>query len=160
MAPPSLAHVISESSQPSLSSRRLLTPTTNAIPLLSSPAARYAAHAHTLLIPLYYHLRSSALIRDPLDTLIQDLLPVAVLQVGFCATCLPSAGTWNSGTKDGGKIIEGTATVASKSGKGTVRKKSGKLSSAGSGDGLWGSQIMVCTTQVAAHILMLRRMLC
>ena len=158
MAPPSLAHVVPESSQPALSSRRLLTPTTHAIPLFTSPNARYAAYAHTVLIPLYYYLRSSALIRSPLDTLIQDLLPTAIVQAGFCATCLPSAGTWNSGTKDGGKIIEGTAAVTSKSGKGSVRRKGGKMSSVGTGDGFWGSKIVVCTFQVYASIHTLCRM--
>lgn len=143
MAPPSLAHVVPESRQPALSHRRLLTPTTNSIPLLSSPHARYAAYAHTLFIPLYYYLRSSALIKVPLDTLIQDLIPIAIIQAGCCATCLPSAGTWNSGTRDGGKIIEGTAAVTSKSGKGSMRRKGGKMSSVGGGDGLWGSKIVV-----------------
>lgn len=160
MTPPSLAHVVAQSSQSTLSPRHLLTPTTNAIPLLISPNARYVAYGHTVLIPLYYYLRSSALIRSPLDTLIRDLLPVAVVQAGFCATCLPSAGTWNSGTKDGGKIIEGTAAATSKSGKGSVRKKGGKMSSVGSGDGLCGSKIVVRTRRVHLNTPTFPRILC
>ena len=148
MAPPSLAHILPEASQPTQSSRRLLTPTTNPIPLLPSPTSRYGSYTFTLLIPLYYYFRSTALINAPLETLIQDLAPIAIAQAVFCVTCLPSAGTWNSGTKDAGKIIEGTAGV-SKGGKGSMRKKGGKVPSTGSSDGLWGNKIMVCASSFA-----------
>ncbi len=73
---------------------------------------------------------------------------MAVLQAVFCAACLPSTGTWDSGTKDAGKIIEGTASVGKGGGKGSVRRKGGRAttSSGGGGDGdrIWGNKIMVC----------------
>ena len=75
----------------------------------------------------------------------QDLIPIATIQAVCCAICLPSAGTWNSGTKDAGKIIEGTAAVTPKGGKGSMRKKGAKVPFVAAGDGVWGSKIMVCS---------------
>jgi hypothetical protein len=140
--PPPLAHVAS--SQPVSSSRRLLTPTTNPIPLLSTPTALYTSLAHSIIIPLYYYARAPALIKSPLDTSIQDLLPIAIIQALSCATCLPAAGSWDSGTKDGGKIIEGTASVVKSGGKGSVRRKGGKATAGtGGSDGGIMSRVMV-----------------
>jgi hypothetical protein len=142
--PAPLAHVAS--SQPLTSSRRLLTPSTNPIPLLSTPTALYTSLVHSIIIPLYYYARSPALIKTPLDTLIQDLLPVAIIQALSCATCIPAAGSWDSGTKDGGKIIEGTASVVKSGGKSSMRKKGSKAAaSMGGSDGGILSRIMVST---------------
>lgn len=93
------------------SSSRLLKPTTLPIPVLSSTLAKRYGLAHTLAVPAYYYLRASALVSDPLPTMIADLLVVGLAQSVYCAVCLPSAGSWVSGTL-GGKIIEGTATAA------------------------------------------------
>lgn len=126
-------------------SARLLRPTTLPIPVLSSSsssvAKRYAV-AHTLAVPLYYYLRASALVADPLPTLITDLIVVGAAQAIFCALCLPSAGTWVSGTT-GGKIIEGTATTTtstttktskgSSAAGGSMRKKGGHGGGGGGG---------------------------
>lgn len=104
---------------------RLLTPTTLAIPLLSrDDFVKNASHGHTALIALYYYLRSSALVADPLATMLKDLVPVALLQCLFSALCLPSAGRWNSGTRDG-ELIQGTATKTSKASLTSPKKKTG-----------------------------------
>ncbi len=136
----SLSHLVtpsSKSSQPQTQASRLLTPTTNPVPLLSDPIAQAVSYAYTALIPLYYYLRSSYLIRDPFATLSYDLIPLGLVSAFFCALCLPSAGTWNSGTKDAGKIIEGTAV--GKSAKGSMRKKGVKVILTGDKDGSGGS---------------------
>jgi hypothetical protein len=129
----SLTHLLPPSSQPgtgTLQSYRLLQPTTNPIPLLSSPTAKYYSVAHTALIPLYYYFRAAALVRTPFDTLLWDLAVVATLQCIFCAVCLPRAGSWVSGTT-GGAILEGTASsVASPTGG---KGKSGKTGASGTG---------------------------
>ncbi len=91
--------------------QRLLTPKTNAIPLLNADLAHYYNYAHTGQLLVYYYLRASALVRDPLSTMIQDLFPLAVSQCLFCAICLPSVGSWNSGTTDG-EFIRGSASAA------------------------------------------------
>jgi hypothetical protein len=82
----------------------------------------------------------------------QDLLPIAIIQALSCATCLPAAGSWDSGTKDGGKIIEGTASVVKSGGKGSVRRKGGKATvGMGASDGGTMSRLMVGTIPSVVH---------
>jgi hypothetical protein len=158
MPPPSLAHIVpaDTSSSPTTTSAihaqqaRLLTPTTNPIPLLPTPSARLYTHLHSFLLPALYLFRASALVADPLTTLTYDILPLATLQSLFCVLCLPPAGSWNSGTKDGGRIIEGTSEVktsASTVGRGaSLGRKKGAKVAAGLSDptvGGFGARIMV-----------------
>lgn len=142
--------------------QRLLQPKTNAIPLLQSDAARYYSYAHTVQLLAYYYLRSGALVSDPLPTLIQDLIPLAITQCLFCAICLPSVGNWSSGT-NAGELIKGSASAGGvkshKPGAGTPKKKlgvsgvgksSGKPASAADASkdagGSWSSRLLVCST--------------
>lgn len=110
--------------------QRLLKPKTFAIPLLQTDLAKYYSYAHTGQVLLYSYLRAGALVADPLSTMIQDLVPLALSQSLFCAICLPSVGHWNSGTSDG-EFIKGSAAESSKNQKGgstsanTSRKKLG-----------------------------------
>ena len=133
--------------------QRLLTPKTNAIPLLSTDVARYYSYAHTLQLLVYYYLRGSALVHDPLSAMLQDLVPVAVSQCLFCAICLPSVGNWNSGTTDG-ELIQGSATI--NKGSNAQKKKLGVSGTKGAGKatatssetskepgGSWPSRILV-----------------
>ena len=152
MAPPSLAHVVphAPSSSTESASSRLLNPTTNPIPLLSSPSARLYALLHTALVPSLYLLRSGPLVVDPLSTLTYDLIPLATAQAAFCVLCLPAAGTWNNGTKDGGRgIVEGTASATHtpiKSGKGSLGRRKGAKTAAHLSDptvGGFSARIMV-----------------
>ncbi|KPI43409.1 Glycosylphosphatidylinositol anchor biosynthesis protein 11 [Cyphellophora attinorum] len=103
MAPPPLAHIVHPpdaapfpSSAPAPSRPRLLTPTTNPIPLLNTPSAQLYSLIHTALLPSLYFLRSSALVADPLRTLTYDIIPVATAQAIFCVLCVPSYGSWVS----------------------------------------------------------------
>lgn len=134
--------------------QRLLTPKTNAIPLLQSDLARYYSYAHTGQLLVYYYLRAGALVRDPLSTMIQDLFPLAISQCLYCAICLPSVGNWNSGTTDG-ELIRGSASGT----KGTSSQKkklgvpgtkgTGKTATASEtlkdGGGTWPSRILPTT---------------
>ena len=152
----SLTHLVSPSQPASgiaQKSHRLLTPTTNPIPLLSSSLAQRHSLVHTLLVPLYYYLRGPRLIADPLTTLVQDLAVVAASQCAFCAVCLPQAGAWVSGTS-GGPILEGTSSLAGRAkgkgaviGTGSLRRKNVPAGSGGSfkgaGEGSWRARIMV-----------------
>lgn len=112
--------------------QRLLKPKTNAIPLLQTDIARYGSYAITGQTILYYYLRAGSLVVDPLSTMIQDLVPLALSQCLFCATCLPSVGKWNNGT-DAGEIVKGSATASGKSQKtgatGASRKKGARSTS-------------------------------
>ncbi len=148
----SLTHVLpssqSEAPVQTTSSARLLKPTTLPIPLLSSPVAKRYSYAHTVLVPVYYYLRSSALVADPLPTMVTDLLVIGTAQALFCSVCLPSAGSWVSGTT-GGKIVEGTAavksprTTKSPTGTGSMRKKFGPNKMGDGAGGSWVSRVMV-----------------
>jgi hypothetical protein len=125
MSSPSLTHLLPSSSMTTKRPSRLLTPITNAIPLLPTELAQRYSIAHTLLVPAYYYLRSSALVRDPFNTLVLDAGVIAILQCTFCATCLPQAGKWDSGTE---VRPSSPATPKGKTGKstgstGSVRKK-------------------------------------
>lgn len=123
------------------STARLLKPTTQAIPLLDSDLAKYYSLAHTGQLLVYYYLRSTSLIADPLTTMMQDILPLAMSQCLFCAVCLPSVGSWYSGT-DAGEVVKGSATGnAGKSGKGHgSRRKAGRWKDGG---GSWAGRILV-----------------
>ena len=145
---PTLANILpADAKATSPSTSRLLTPTTNTIPLLSTSSAKNYSYAHTFLIALYYYLRSSSLIRDPRTTLLWDLIPLAIAQSAFCAICLPSAGNWDSGT-NGGKIIEGSASTKN-SGKGGVRKKGAKVPTAQDEiGGSYAARVMVCSARL------------
>lgn len=134
---------------------RILKPKTLAIPLLNTDATRYYSYAHTVQLLAYYYLRSSALVRDPLTTMFQDLFPLALSQCLFCALCLPSVGNWNSGT-DATELIKGNITRGSKSSQGASgpsKKKLGAPSSKNTSKnaattddagGSWPSRIFVC----------------
>lgn len=154
MAPPSLAHVVPHVASES-SSSRLLRPTTNPIPLASASSGRLYALLHTALVPSLYLLRSGPLVADPLTTLTYDLIPVATAQAAFCVLCLPAAGTWNNGTKDGGKgIVEGTASATHtpvKSGKASLGRRKGAKTAAHLNDpstGGFSARIMVRTCSI------------
>ena len=158
---PSLTHLLPPTAQnpPSTptKSHRLLTPTTNPIPLRSTPLAYRYSVFHTALIPLYYYIRASKLISDPYGTLLTDLFAVATLQGVFCAVCLPQAGSWLSGTS-GGAIVDGTSSAGK--GKGSASKVSGSgrknvvgSASSKTTDGSWRGRVMVRTTLYTVPIL-------
>lgn len=99
----------------------------------------------------YYYLRSSELVKDPLSTMLYDLIPVAISQCLFCAVCLPSVGNWNSGT-DAQEVMKETSTAKGKLGSvvaGTPKKKVGgpgpkgttKTAAASDPGGSWPSRV-------------------
>lgn len=144
----SLTHLDLPSSSAAGSAARLLTPSTNAIPLLTSSLAKRYNHIHTVLVPTYFYLRAGSLVADPLPTLVQDLPFLALAQTAAVAISLPSAGNWLSGT-NAGRIIEGTASYgsnrSSKSRKGqtlNTHKTSEHHHHQGNG-GSWRARVMV-----------------
>lgn len=122
--------------------QRILKPTTQAIPLLDNDLAKYYGLAHTGQLLIYYYFRSSALVANPLTTMIEDLVTLALSQCLFCAICLPSVGNWYSGT-DAGEMVKGSAASGrgQKSSSGTSKKKSGKAGRDTGGS--WQSRILV-----------------
>ncbi|KAF7874051.1 hypothetical protein EAF04_002723 [Stromatinia cepivora] len=63
------------------------------IEFLSSNMARIVTHVQPAILLSAYYFRFSALVADPVHTLLHSLLPVALLQVAYAVTCLPAAGS-------------------------------------------------------------------
>jgi hypothetical protein len=75
-------------------SPRLLTPTTQPVPLLASTVAYLYTNMHTALVLGWLVLRFRALVADPLSVMGWDVLVLGVCQGAWCVGCLPAAGTW------------------------------------------------------------------
>ena len=144
MPPSPLAHVVSHPSSSSATNTtaqqqrpRLLTPTTNPIPLLNAPTAQLYSLIHTALLPSLYLLRSSALIADPLRTLTYDILPVATSQAAFCVLCIPSYGSWSSefsaSSPSTSKSTFQNTTTSISSGKASIGRRKGRAVNTTSG---------------------------
>jgi phosphatidylinositol glycan class F len=63
------------------------------IELLPTDLARIFSHAHPALLLSAYALRFQALVADPTTTLLNTLLPLAVLQTSYAILCLPATGS-------------------------------------------------------------------
>lgn len=50
-------------------------------------------HIQPAILLSAYYFRFSALVKDPVHTLLQFILPVAVLQVAYAVACLPASGS-------------------------------------------------------------------
>lgn len=68
---------------------RRITPTSQPIPLLSTPLARTYTHIHPLLLLTISYLRFPSLVASPLPTLLSSLLLHAAAQLLWVVTCLP-----------------------------------------------------------------------
>lgn len=66
-------------------------------------------YASTVLLLAAFYLRFPALVMDPVSTLLQALIPVAVCQTAYCVYCLPVAGTNSRVAKRPQKSKGGTA---------------------------------------------------
>lgn len=137
----SLTNLLPPTPQTVPQSSRLLKPKTQTIPRNTS---QYN-HIHTPLVLAYYAVRFNSLVNDPLQTMIQDLIPVTLAQCAFCATCLPAAGTWGEGKA----IIPGTGSGKGKTGAGTTRRKGlGVVKKDISSDSeSWGSKAVVSSAR-------------
>ncbi|ESZ92273.1 putative Translin-1 [Sclerotinia borealis F-4128] len=61
--------------------------------MLPSDIARIFTHIQPAILLSAYYFRFSALVADPVPTLLHSLLPVAILQVAYAALCLPASGS-------------------------------------------------------------------
>lgn len=68
---------------------RRITPTSQPIPLLSTPLARTYTHIHPLLLLTLSYLRFPSLVASPVPTLLSSLLLHAAAQLLWVVTCLP-----------------------------------------------------------------------
>jgi len=70
--------------------RKLLS-TSLPIEILPTDTARLYTYIHPFLVLGVYYLRFSALVADPVSTLLTSLIPLSVLQISYAVTCLPAA---------------------------------------------------------------------
>jgi phosphatidylinositol glycan class F len=66
------------------------------IELLPTDVAKIVSQAHPALLLAAYYFRFPALVAEPVPTLLQSILPVALIQTVYAVLCLPAVG---SGTK-------------------------------------------------------------
>jgi hypothetical protein len=152
MSPSSLTSILPSNPRPERQGSRLLTPTTNAIPLVSSKYGKNYAILHTVAVVTLFVLQIGALVADPYRVMILDLGPLILLQCAFCASCLPPTGTWSNTTSNDGNDIAGGVSGKTTKGMGTgsLRKRAAGLGRAGApGPGGWKGKVTVCTTNTA-----------
>jgi GPI ethanolamine phosphate transferase 2/3 subunit F len=63
------------------------------VELLPTDLARIVSQAHPVLLLSAYYLRFPALVADPVSSLLNSLLPLAVIQIAYAVICLPAVGT-------------------------------------------------------------------
>jgi phosphatidylinositol glycan class F len=90
------------------------------ITLLGTDLSKVFRHIHPVLLLSIYGQRFSNLIADPVQSLLITLLPIAVVQIAYCAICLPGSGAGTrtpkkiQKSKIGGKKAVSTETGAEK----------------------------------------------
>lgn len=63
------------------------------IELLPNGIAPIFSHIHPALLLSAYYLRFPALVADPTATLLNSLVPLALVQMSYAIICLPATGT-------------------------------------------------------------------
>ena len=71
------------------------------IELLPTDLARIFTHVHPVALLSAFYLRFPALVAEPVPTLLNSLLPLAVIQIAYAVICLPAAGSSSKPVKKG-----------------------------------------------------------
>ena len=132
---------------------RLLTPSTNAIQLISAKYGRNHSTIHTVAVVALFMLQFRALVADPYRVMLLELCPLALLQCAYCVVCLPPTGTWLNTTSSSGNEAAGSAMGRSTKGSGTGSMRKRRLGLARtSASGVWGwkGKAMVSVSSFAA----------
>ncbi|KAI9678045.1 MAG: Glycosylphosphatidylinositol (GPI) anchor assembly protein [Caeruleum heppii] len=69
-----------------------LTAASGPVEIVKTDWAYFSTHFHTALVLSAYYLSSTALISDPVATLLKAVLPLTIIQVSYAVKCLPAAG--------------------------------------------------------------------
>jgi phosphatidylinositol glycan class F len=88
------------------------------IEILPTDLARIYRHVHPALLLSAYYLRFPALVADPVSTLLNSLVPLAIVQISYAVICLPPTG---SSTKVVKKLKPGAKRTDTASTKPIVR---------------------------------------
>lgn len=153
MSPSSLTSILPSPPESERKRPRLLTPSTNAIPLISAENGTKYSLLHTVAVLVLFVVQFRALVADPYRTMMLDLIPLALLQCGYCIACLPPTGTWHSTTSESGSQTAGSSSVkpSKASGTGSLRKRPAGLGRTGNpGSGRWKAKALVYTLPLVA----------
>ncbi|KAH6683028.1 GPI biosynthesis protein Pig-F [Halenospora varia] len=69
------------------------------IELIPTDLAKIVSQAHPALLLSLFYFRFSALVADPVPTLLSSLLPLTVIQIGYTVICIPAVGSNVKGVK-------------------------------------------------------------
>ncbi|OJJ33704.1 hypothetical protein ASPWEDRAFT_741657 [Aspergillus wentii DTO 134E9] len=117
------------SSTPSTTQGPTVKPSAPAVAILPSQIARTYALIHPILLLGVFAARFQDLVADPVGELLNDLLPLALLQVAYVMVCLPPAGSVLSSTS---KAAAGSE-ASSPTGEGDEKKRLGAGPGLGAG---------------------------
>lgn len=146
MSPASLSSILPTPPQGEYKEPRLLTPRTNAIPLISGQNGRTYSTLHTVAVMMLFMLQFRYLVTRPYRTMVLDLGPLMLLQCVYCVACLPSTGTWSNTIGNGSGITVGShlGKPTKGGGTGSSRKRHVGLGRTGlSESGGWKGMVMV-----------------
>ncbi|EAS34847.3 glycosylphosphatidylinositol anchor biosynthesis protein 11 [Coccidioides immitis RS] len=125
---------------PSIPSRRKQqSSSSQAVSMLSSPAAQTFAHIHPLLVLSGFAIRFQALVDDPVSALAGLLPAVCAVQAAYVIICLPAAG------KDG---------LGKEKGKSGHKRRAGAAGSSGDGDSRLGERIVPAILSLLLTLLL------
>jgi len=146
MPPTSLSSILPAPPNTEAKRRRLLTPTTNAIPSIVGKDGRKYSALHTMAVTALFALQFRGLVTDPYRIMLLDLIPLVVLQCAYCVVCLPATGTWPNISDSAGNEAAGNASGKGAKGAatGSLRKRPagmGRIGAAASGG--WKGKVMV-----------------
>jgi hypothetical protein len=151
MPPTSLSSILPSPPHLEYKVPRLLTPTTNTIPLISVKNGKKYSSLHTAAVVVLFVLQFPALVAAPYRIMLLDLGPLILLQCAYCVACLPRTGTWSSTTSSSGNETAGSGPPKPIKGGGTgsMRKRPAGLGRTGtSGSGGWNGKVMVMVSSV------------
>jgi hypothetical protein len=146
MSPTSLSSILPSPPESDSEGPRLLTPTTNTIPLISVKNGKNYSLIHTVAVVVLFVVQFRALVAAPYRIMLLDLGPLILLQCAYCVACLPRTGTWSSTTSSSGNETASTGPPKSikSGGTGSMRKRPAGLGRTGtSGSGGWNGKVMV-----------------
>ena len=105
----------------------------------STAPGRIYTLSQTAFLLSFFILRFKSLVAEPVQTMIEMVIPLIIAQAVWCITCLPRSGYWDARTK-GLRVDDMTTAAEPKvsgnvgTGKGSLRRKGGVgIGSAGTG---------------------------
>ena len=84
-----MAPTITAAEEPAQTKNRTIEPLSQPVLILNSDTARLYTHIHPVLLPASLYFLFPRLVSDPVYTLSWTVIPLTLLQMAYCMTCLP-----------------------------------------------------------------------